>query len=236
MCRVTRTVVVLLAVTVLILCASSLQATIIPGVTASVSSQCNAGGPDVNGGANKLTDGYYTLDAYDPTHSGSYWNYGWYGRAMTGATGLNEWVKLDLDGSYLLDTLTVYNCNDPACVSTRGVKQVDIYVSSVANPGNPVDNPGNWTSVYSDQTLTFAPGSDTSYPSPDQFSLAGHTANAVAIKIDSIGGLDPYGSYIAGLSELTISGTAAPTPEPSSLLLLATGLIGLLCYAWRRRK
>ncbi|MBU4273117.1 MAG: PEP-CTERM sorting domain-containing protein [Planctomycetes bacterium] len=25
-------------------------------------------------------------------------------------------------------------------------------------------------------------------------------------------------------------------PEPSTLALLATGLIGLLCYAWRKRK
>ncbi len=30
--------------------------------------------------------------------------------------------------------------------------------------------------------------------------------------------------------------TAAATPEPSALLLVATGLAGLLAYAWRRRK
>jgi len=29
---------------------------------------------------------------------------------------------------------------------------------------------------------------------------------------------------------------ALPIPEPGTLALLATGLIGLLCYAWRRRK
>lgn len=30
--------------------------------------------------------------------------------------------------------------------------------------------------------------------------------------------------------------TTTPAPEPGSLLLLATGLIGLLAYAWRKRK
>jgi hypothetical protein len=30
--------------------------------------------------------------------------------------------------------------------------------------------------------------------------------------------------------------TPVPTPEPSTLLLVATGLLGLLAYAWRKRK
>ena len=30
--------------------------------------------------------------------------------------------------------------------------------------------------------------------------------------------------------------TAVATPEPSTLLLAATGLLGLLAYAWRKRK
>jgi hypothetical protein len=29
---------------------------------------------------------------------------------------------------------------------------------------------------------------------------------------------------------------AAPAPEPSAIVLVATGLIGLLAYAWRKRK
>jgi hypothetical protein len=44
---------------------------------------------------------------------------------------------------------------------------------------------------------------------------------------------------IAGLG--TVGGVThafllTPTPEPSALLLAATGLMGLLAYAWRKQK
>ena len=33
-----------------------------------------------------------------------------------------------------------------------------------------------------------------------------------------------------------VSATVSEVPEPGAIVLLATGLIGLLCYAWRKRK
>ncbi|MBU4271654.1 MAG: PEP-CTERM sorting domain-containing protein [Planctomycetes bacterium] len=45
------------------------------------------------------------------------------------------------------------------------------------------------------------------------------------------------GSYEAGAALVNFdSVTVTVIPEPSTLALLATGLLGLLCYAWRKRK
>ena len=43
---------------------------------------------------------------------------------------------------------------------------------------------------------------------------------------------NPVGVYLAAAS----LSTGVPTPEPSALVLLATGLLGLLAYAWRKRR
>ncbi len=42
------------------------------------------------------------------------------------------------------------------------------------------------------------------------------------------------GSYLQ--TQYGISGSYVGVPEPSTLVLLGAGLLGLLCYAWRKRK
>ena len=54
-----------------------------------------------------------------------------------------------------------------------------------------------------------------------------------AYGIDNNGDIVGYGSN--GTSNRAFLITAI-VPEPSTLLLAATGLVGLLAYAWRKRK
>jgi hypothetical protein len=56
-------------------------------------------------------------------------------------------------------------------------------------------------------------------------------------------GISVYSTVLAGptngcwsIDNVRLSWDNAPTPEPSAIVILATGLIGLLAYAWRKRR
>jgi len=49
-----------------------------------------------------------------------------------------------------------------------------------------------------------------------------------------LGAVGAAGSWGGGFDDLSL--TITPVPEPSTLALLATALIGLLCYAWKKRR
>ena len=63
---------------------------------------------------------------------------------------------------------------------------------------------------------------------PSGWSLTAATA------IDDNGDIIGYAATPSGNQAFLIA--AAVVPEPSSLLLFAAGLMGLLAYAWRKRK
>jgi hypothetical protein len=49
--------------------------------------------------------------------------------------------------------------------------------------------------------------------------------------LNNVGGTSGIGGYLGSMSL-----DASPVPEPSTMMLMAGGLLGLLAYAWRKRK
>jgi hypothetical protein len=54
-----------------------------------------------------------------------------------------------------------------------------------------------------------------------------------ALGVDNSGDIVGLGVTAGGASDAFL---LTPTPEPSTLLLTVSGLVGLLAYAWRKRK
>ena len=135
-----------------------------------------------------------------------------------------HWFKVDLGASYDLDNMVVYNFNWTDYV-TRGSKNVNVYYSnSGTDPGNPIDDPGNWTALGSAFDLTQAPGASdygtTNAVEPDVVNFGGTTARWVSLKINS----DHGGGY-GGLSEILFyEESGAPTELTATAGDTAVGL------------
>jgi hypothetical protein len=120
---------------------------------------------------------------------------------MGANSDIPKWFKVNLGDSYDMDHMMIYNFNWTG-YTNRGCRNVQIFYSnSVADPGNPVNNPGNWTAAGSTFDLTQAPGADdygtTNPVAPDDVDLTGITARWISIKINS-----HYGGNYCGLSEI----------------------------------
>ncbi len=94
----------------------------------------------------------------------------------------------------------------------------------------------------------YDPSTATMYTSTIQATTSGaKNTNMKYLKIATKGGSSNNGYFPGTIDDVTVYNTAldqatllahaqAAVPEPSTLALLAAGLAGLLCYAWRKRK
>ncbi len=145
------------------------------------------------------------------------WHEGW---LSNGGGAAGEWIKVDLGGSYTLDSLEFWNGNQPGLTS-RGIQQADIFVAQ-SDPGVNTNNSGlafnetGWTPLITDQQFTQATGL-ANLPSTDTIGLSG-TASFLAIRVDTSHG----GGFVA-VSEMQISRSTAATATSSLTVVSGSG-------------
>jgi hypothetical protein len=121
-----------------------------------------------------------------------------WGSWFTAGDDPDRWIVVDLGDTYTLKAIHIWNANEAWGWNVLGFNETTFHVANMANPGNPVDNPDNWTLVTT-QVLNEAPGT-AGYDSPETVNLLGLTGTHVALQ--SAQPTWYYGDQRAGLSEL----------------------------------
>jgi hypothetical protein len=204
---------------------TQVSAAIITGVTATASSQFNANTPP-----SRTTDGSGLSSGQHDVAFVQHWF-----SSETTIPLAEEWIQFDLGAVYQVASVQVWNLNQNTGtignVSVNGINQLDIYVSSVANPGDPEGaGAANWTLLGANVNFAQAPGVNT-YTGFDLATQTGATLPGggfrwMRFEIDSA--FDDSNQFEVGLSEVQFTAV----PEPSSGILL----LGLATVALARRR
>jgi len=83
-------------------------------------------------------------------------------------------------------------------------------------------------------TIAGATGNFNALSGTESYSLG--RGNTIATQAINGGKMDELRVYNTVLTQTEIRAAAVVVPEPSTIVLAASGLIGLLAYAWRKRK
>ena len=171
---------------------------------------------------------YGTID--DPTKTLPTVTTMYAGGLYSGSGGLQPLGTLTIGGTGPVDfVLTVISGSVYFYNSTPQITVAQVVgggASATASTGE--DPTGNYNTVrpatYNFFRITANPG--------DQFQVSGLNNTSYHWPLDPEGATrDAPWAGIVGFGF-----EAEPTPEPGTLVLLATGLIGLLAYAWRKRR
>lgn len=203
------------------------QGALITGLTiqsATIGSNSNMSPSDAIDGTGLPGD----VPALSGTHSTT-WNTHWWGDTKT------PQITIDLEGTYALDVIHIWNHNEQNNGVNRGLQDVEIYVAADENEANLIKVITDGTGSHDNGSGNFTLPKATGLTDYTGFSLdlsgvsnAALISNARLVRIQALG---TYGDNHGGLAEVQFGGTAIPEPSTGFMLTL-TGL-GL---ALRRRR
>ena len=199
-------------------CTTVVAACLLAGAPVTISAQVGAN--DVALGKSAFQSSNYNPiinfagAAVDGKTDGNYYN----ASVATTNADFQAWWYVDLGANFNISSITLWNRTD-CCAARLSNFWVSVLASGTPNVWN-FGAPAVW------QTYNLgAAGTTTTYTPP-----AGTIGEFVKVQLD-------HADYLQ-LAEVDVEGTPllTTTPEPASLVLMATGLMGLLVVKRRRRE